>query len=173
MNDTDLKRAQRALAVSDVYVCEAVAWADRQFDPAIPLQQPINVQMRVDNAGPAQTFPAGPDDGASHIVRYYVETGLRILKATANQEDPMLPREQLLGEITATFVLRYLWTSKETPAANLLAAFADNAIHHMWPYWREFLQASTTRLRLPPFVLPMRVAEPPAERAKIAEHSTT
>lgn len=172
MPDSDLKRAQRSLAVNDVYVCDVHAYADRDYDPTALLPQPINVQMRVNQAGDAQVIASDADSGATHVVRYFVETGLRILKAAADQNAEEIPQEQILAEVTATFVLRYLWTSKDEPATNLLAAFSENAIHHMWPYWREFLQASTGRLRVPPFVLPMRPGRsqtdaPPKEVATV------
>lgn len=164
MEETDLQRAQKALAIHDVYVCEASAWADRAYDPTIPIPQPIGIQFRVGQEGEAQVSTGDVDVGgqASHFVRYFVATGLRVLRAGVDPSNPEIKRQDLLSEVTAIFVLRYAWLDKGTaPMTNLLAAFSDNAVHHMWPYWREFLQASTGRLRLPPIMLPMRAVTPP------------
>lgn len=157
---TDLQRAQKALAIQDVYVSEANAWADRSFDPTIPLAQPVGLQLRVNQEGQCEIRTIEGNEEFTHVVRFFVGTGIRMLKDGIDPNNPDLKREDLVGEVTATFVLRYFWRVGEAPTLELLGAFADNAIHHLWPYWREFVQTATARLRLPPVVLPMRVVQP-------------
>jgi hypothetical protein len=158
MSETPLQRAQKSLAIQDVYVSAAHAWADRTYDPTVALPQPINLQLKVEPAddSPMVTKPA-EGEGGTHIVRFFIDTGVRIVKHGVDMNPSEITQAHLLGEVTATFVLRYTWQPEEAPTAELLTAFIDNAIHHMWPYWREFLQTSTARLRLPAFILPMRV----------------
>lgn len=90
------------------------------------------------------------------MVRYYVGTGLRILGENVDPKDPNIPRDKLIADIEATFVVRYVVIGDTRPTDPMLEVFNDNAVHHVWPYWREFLQAATVRLRVPPVVLPMR-----------------
>jgi len=161
MTESLLQRAQSALAIQDVYLRDAHAWADRSFDPTIALPQPINLQIRFAPAAEGQLVTdSNEGESSTRTVRYLIETGVRVIKDGVDQESTEVKREDLLGEVTATFVLRYSWKPNEAPTDEILSAFIDNAIHHMWPYWREFLQASTTRLRLPPFMLPMRIVRP-------------
>jgi hypothetical protein len=171
MPESDLKRVQRALSIQDVYICEAHAWADRAYDPTVPLLQPIALQIKVEQSGTVQVLQAEHDGKPAHLVRFLIGTGLRLLKQSADPNSADVKVEDLLGEVTATFVLRYEWQSDEPPTQELLAVFSDNAVHHMWPYWREFLQASTARLRLPPVVLPMRVAAPPSAAKRAEENA--
>ncbi len=54
--------------------------------------------------------------------------------------------------VKATIELGYKLTAKF--GAEELDAFARiNGIYHAWPYWREFVQSSTTRSGLPPLTL--------------------
>jgi hypothetical protein len=173
MPETELKRAQKALSIHDAYICEAHAWADRSYNPTIPITQPLTIQIKVEPAGNVDVAQVDGGESFSHIVRYFIETGVRMIKPGVEKIPAETKRDDLIGEITAIFVLRYAWQPKEPPTQGLLAAFADNAVHHMWPYWREFLQASSARLRLPPVVLPMRVAAPPDESATAASVTST
>ena len=157
MAETLLQRAQRSLAIQDVYLVQAEAWADRAFDPTAPVQE-IAVHLRVAPQAAVELNEVGPPDSKQYVVRYFIETGLRIVKPGVKESRQTLERSDLLSEITATFALRYLCVGDERPTEELLKIFEENAVHHMWPYWREFLQASTGRLRVPPVVLPMRHA---------------
>lgn len=54
--------------------------------------------------------------------------------------------------VKGTIELGYRMTAKF--AAEELEAFSRiNGIYHAWPYWREFVQSSTTRAGLPPLTL--------------------
>ena len=153
-----LNRAQRALVIQDVYVQRADAWADKTFDP-YSQAVPGGVQFRVETQSETQILAATPPGEPAHFfVKFLVETGLRMLKPGGNQAEPNLQRDDLIGEISATFVVRYACLEAEQPTDEMLSEFGDHVIHHMWPYWREFLHATTGRLRLPPLVLPMRHA---------------
>lgn len=51
--------------------------------------------------------------------------------------------------------LEYGLPGSVTPSAGQLAAFAQtNGVFNAWPYWREFIQSMSTRMQLPPIVLP-------------------
>jgi hypothetical protein len=160
MSETDLERAKRTLAIQDVYVCEAKAWADRALDPLTPIQQ-VGAQFRVAPQPNVEIFPTTtttPDPTPIHFfVRYFVETGLRIVKPGVDSaKGPELEQSDLLSEITATFIVRYACLEQQAPTQAMLQSFSDHAVHHMWPYWREFLHATTSRLRLPGVILPTR-----------------
>jgi hypothetical protein len=101
-----------------------------------------------------------PQNGIRFLVRYFVGTGLRILGPGVDPQDTDVTREKLIADIEATFVARYIVVAEEQPTIPMLEAFNHNAVHHIWPYWREFLQATTIRLRVPPVVLPMHHIAP-------------
>lgn len=162
MSDADLQKAKKTFAIQDVYLCDASVWADRDINPGMQIPN-INAQFKISPTNEAHTLKLQPPvNGIEYVARYFVGTGLRILKPSADPLNNNLSRDDLIADIEATFVVRYAVISQEEPTEEMLAAFNDNAVHHMWPYWREFLQATTMRLRVPPVVLPMRVVAPSA-----------
>jgi hypothetical protein len=163
MEESSLHRAKTAFAIQDVYLCEASVWADRTLEPGSLIPN-VNAQFKISPTNDAETLKLLPPvNGIEFLVRYIVGTGLRILKPEADPTNSNLTRDDLIADIEATFVVRYAVVTKEEPSQDMLTAFNDNAVHHMWPYWREFLQATTMRLRVPPVVLPMRVVAPVSE----------
>jgi hypothetical protein len=86
------------------------------------------------------------------IVRYFTQVGFRF---TESQQAGAEGEGKLVGEIDATFAADYLWTSEHAIEPDYLGSFSPNVICHVWPYWREFIQNSLSRMRLPPVALPM------------------
>lgn len=156
MPETPLERAKRLFNIQDVYICDVNAFADRAFDPTLPIEN-VNIQLRATPSGGAEQFWIEIANKKRNCLRYYIDTGLRILKPGVDPNVETIEREQLLAEITATFVVKYFVSDdNDVLEHELVDAFSDHAVHHMWPYWREFIQTSTARLRLPAVVLPMR-----------------
>lgn len=156
MSASDLQKAQKSFAIQDVYLCDASVWANRKYDPGTPIQS--SAQFKINPTNDCQVDELQPaQNNIRFVVRYFVGTGLRILGPGADPLDENVTRDNLIADIEATFVVRYAVLSQDQPTAAMLAAFNDNAVHHVWPYWREFLQATTMRLRVSPVVLPMRV----------------
>jgi hypothetical protein len=162
VTETDLQKAQKIFAIQDVYICDANLWADRKSDPSSFLAAPTQAQFKLSPTNDCETILIEPPvNNIRYLVRYLVGTGLRILKPTVDPANPDITRDDLLVEIQATFAVRYaVIPEQEAPTTEMLAAFNENAVHHVWPYWREFLQAAALRLRVPPIILPMRAARP-------------
>jgi hypothetical protein len=160
MSDSALKRAQGSFALEDVYIREAHAFAVEEFDPSVSVGT-LAVQFKIHaNKGAEQFYVTREDNVRTNHLRYFIDTGLRVLRPGVDANSPTpISREQLFAEITAVFVVKYVVKDDEPPADELVDAFADNAVHHMWPYWREFVHATTSRLRIPAVVLPMRTAK--------------
>ena len=58
--------------------------------------------------------------------------------------------------IEATFVLTYSAESFEDLSDENLQAFATtNGVYNAWPYWREYVQSTVTRMGFPPIVVPV------------------
>jgi hypothetical protein len=81
-------------------------------------------------------------------------------------------------QISAIYQLTYSSASSLADVAGeKLKSFAGtNAVHNAWPYWRELLQNTMSRMDLPAFTVPLlKVRTPRASRqdAKRAEQVTT
>lgn len=160
-NSELLKAAQKSFAIQDVYLCDANVWANRNYEPGTPVLA-ASVQYKISPANDCHVVEVKPpQNGIRFLVRYFVGTGLRMLGPGVDPQDADVTREKLIADIEATFVARYIVVADDQPTGPMLEAFNHNAVHHIWPYWREFLQATTIRLRVPPVVLPMHQIKQP------------
>ena len=76
-------------------------------------------------------------------------------------------------EVEASFQLLYALPEELKPTQREIRAFADsNAMLNSWPYWREFVQNTVSRMNLPPLVLPLfRLSPPGAAKPSTPEAS--
>jgi hypothetical protein len=157
VSETDLQIAQQRLVIQDVYICKCEIWADREYEPSAQAK-PHPAQSKVEPEPDVQIIEI-PDPPNPFVVKYFVGTGIRLLKEKldTNQDAAHVAKENLVASIQATFIARYGVLGPERPTKAILDAFSDNAVHHVWPYWRELLQATMLRLRFSPIMLPMRV----------------
>jgi hypothetical protein len=71
-------------------------------------------------------------------------------------------KENLVVE--ANFFLEYKLLNPDEVSKDDLETFARiNGVYTVWPYWREFVQSSCSRLQLPPLVLDLRPSPMPKE----------
>lgn len=158
MTSEALNRAITSLAVLDVYLGETSAKLASGFDPKRDAAE-YSVQARHRAEEAVDVVP--PDDGAEQrIVVFRISTGVRLVARDAGETELNPGQEsrkpRILAELTAVFVAEYRVTSPELPDEKALKAFASqNALFHVWPYWREYVQSMCARLRLPQIMLPM------------------
>ena len=63
---------------------------------------------------------------------------------------------KLQAEIRGTFELSYKVPDDESFSSEELEAFGQvNAVFNAWPYWRELVQASLTRMSMPLLTVPV------------------
>ena len=85
---------------------------------------------------------------------------------------PEQAQEEPLVSIEASFELQYRLPEEFRVDPDTLTTFAEtNGIYNAWPYWREFVQSTLSRMGLPPVVLPLLRArevmeKPEAEKAE-------
>ena len=65
-------------------------------------------------------------------------------------------REEPVVSVKAGFELKYKLPKGLAVTRRQLTTFAKiNGAFNAWPYWREFIQSTVTRMNLPPIVLPL------------------
>jgi hypothetical protein len=94
----------------------------------------------------------------------------RSLTARVDKSDEVNPADPAPIQITVTFAMTYLMPDAGAYPDDVLDEFARiNAVFNAWPYWREYVQSTTSRMNLPPMVLPvMRVPAPATRNASPA-----
>ena len=155
MADESIQRAIEALSIVDVFPRSLSVTVSDDFDQKYG-EEPVRVQWR---HGLRQVTILEVKSGEAAdsedipIVHFTFETGLRYL--TGETEDQEEVSESIVcAEILADIRAEYrLTNSIDEPS---LEAFgSQNALFHIWPYWREIVQSLSARFRLPAFALPM------------------
>lgn len=95
--------------------------------------------------------------------------GLRVsFNVTATPDEPAA---KSVLKVQATFILEYSLSDIEGITPLDLTAFGlINGAYNAWPYWREFLQNTTTRMGLPPITAPVfRLSDALANQAAVED----
>lgn len=101
------------------------------------------VDVEISHAAHAEELPGK----CAFLVVFIGKVALRPVEAAA--KEPAL-------EADVEIELRYGYPEGSDFRPAELEAFANlNGVFNAWPYFREFLQSATTRMGLPPFVLPV------------------
>jgi len=96
-------------------------------------------------------------------VLFQFEAGVRLI-------DPLIDEssdEFLKVEILATFEAEYQLVSIDDFDEDGMSHFLNrNVSHHVWPYWREFVQSTCSKMGIPEIVIPFRIISSVEEGSK-------
>lgn len=108
-----------------------------------------------------------PGDGQSiKYVRGYIESGVRLAEhvdESSGAGDGATGKQLFIAaELVATFIADYECNEVgKMPTKEAVGEFLQhNAVFHVWPYWREYVQSTFARAQLPPITLPMLTVKP-------------
>jgi hypothetical protein len=149
-----LQRAIKGLSVHDVYLKSSAVFTKDEWDPK-RTDSSMLVYQFMTGVEKSEIFGIGEevDSNVKNFFAIYIKVGCRLVAETSDTES-----ETIFAQIEATFVAEYVFSPDFSVTDDeALTAFAiENASFHVWPYWREYLMASCTRLNLPKVALPVR-----------------
>ncbi len=158
MNKKLLDFAQRCTSIQDVYMRDSQVQLDAEYDPTF-FGGSLSVQHKLE---PLQSFVIEAQESENgnkfRILKVHILTGMRLIDGNLTSDDLSDPEKVLphvKAEISATFVAVYLITCDDLSQEAIDVFSKQNAGFHVWPYWREYLQSTCNRSRLPAFVMPM------------------
>ena len=155
MADESIQRAIEALSIVDVLPRSLSVTVSDDFDQKYG-EEPVRVQWRhglkqVTILGVNSSEETGAED--IPLVHFTFETGLRYLTGTTEDQEEVI-ESMVCAEILADIRAEYRM-SNGIDEPSLEAFGSQNALFHIWPYWREIVQSLSVRFRLPAFALPM------------------
>jgi hypothetical protein len=105
----------------------------------------------------ANNVPEGTKVNLWHGVSPPVREGERVTAmAQFKMEDAKSdPKTDAHLKIAASFTVVYRIPGEAVDEAELKKFVELNALINVWPFWREFVDGSLARLRLPPFMVPL------------------
>lgn len=150
-NNKLLLEAQQGLTIqsvdlrgSEIYVSESFSSNTvNQFDE-------VDVQSRKDFLM-MKHFHDEKDQAGFLALEYTF--GKRVIRGDqVSEEEP-----EVLLEIAGNFSANYLIDQDAPPSKEAILVFVEqNGLLHVWPYWREYVQSSCSRIGIPPIPVEMR-----------------
>lgn len=154
---TALIKAQKSLNIRTVYLRSNQVVINDDLDPLCFGDKESTTQGFHNVTGVIENTISTGDENNIWEYKFNVAIGLRSI--TDGDEDVSLedPDYKPLLEIVANFQARY--ESINQLSEDEIKAFSvDNVTFHVWPYWREFVQSSCSRIGLNPILdVPMYV----------------
>jgi hypothetical protein len=139
-----LNSAIGALKLKDIVLDEA------RFSRPTEMDREVTVQELVKRAVEFKRVPATSE--AAESLRILVGLGIRFSASEA-------PDAAIYLEIEADFVAQYEVTA--SIAEDAIRAFASfNAVHNVWPFWRQHVYDIVNRGRLRPIDIPLYSGNP-------------
>ncbi len=125
---------------------------DKNFDSGISLQQ-IRQQNKL--AVTADILGTEEDvEEKSGLLRALVTVGLRFVSASDEGEEESDGAVAVHAEVEATFCAVYRYSEKMTD--DEIAEFLRfNAVHNVWPFWREHVLRVSAEAKLPRPSIPL------------------
>ena len=161
MNDR-LKDAIQNLAIQSVNIKESKVFVRDEIDPQTMDRNQTLTQSFRGAAGLREislTIANGQD---LWDYRFFYSVGVRLIW-THELENSTAEKYQPLVEIAGIFEARYLST-KQIVKDELVAFSAEHVGYHVWPYWREYVQSSCSRIGYFPAILVPFYIIPPKEK---------
>ena len=141
------EKAKKALSVSSVVLRQSVVFLDDEFEPSQVKELKTETQS-FRGVEKVKEVSLRSEDSERWEYNFFYSVGIRLVEeGEDNEKDSLL-------EITATFNATY--KSDEKLEKDSIEAFSEeNVGYHVWPYWREFVQSSCSRLDVPPIKTPL------------------
>ena len=140
-----IAQASENLNLSDIvlYGSSFKQFADSHDYVKLGQQNKLAVRAEIGEAVNSENSPV-------NFFRVFVDLGIRVNDLSNQDAEP-----QLLYQIEATFKIDYELKSNVDEKA--LTEFAHfNAVHNIWPFWRQFVFSTTNQAHLPCPEIPLK-----------------
>jgi len=170
MNVDAINRAVQSLAISDVYVRETVARIEPELEPTVGGIK-LSARFKAGTTG-HRILNVGDESKLRAMVAYDIKAEVELFFDEPNvalEEQGRTPTvidgKTLAARISVVFCAMYR-VKGSAPDNEALQEFGvNNALFHVWPYWREYLGSICNRLHIKPILLPM-FRPPPMRQAE-------
>jgi len=146
MNRDLLKQAAEVLTPSGIFLRNSKVYTHPEFHPQHE-QKDLQVQYKSRHLEKYNFM----QDAENALVIFQYETGVRLVDDSLNEKEEGF----IQVEIVANFSSEYLLADVDAFDEEAMSEFLNcNVRFHVWPFWREYLQSTCTRMGLPVIPLP-------------------
>jgi len=148
MNKELLKKAAEVLTPVGVYLRSSKVYTHPEFHPQQNNNE-LQVQYKSKHLSEYKLLRA-EDENPSFIAFQY-EAGVRLVDEKVDEKDGAYVQAEILTVFTSEYQLKDADAFDEDAMSEFLNC---NVRFHVWPFWREYLQSTCTRMGLPVIPLP-------------------
>lgn len=144
-----LKAAQRSLNIDSVNLRQSTILVGDEVDPPL-IDRSATVVQSFRNVSKIKITTLTDDkDNEVWDYRYLYAAGMRLIFESDLEENVSLENFIPLFEVAAIFEAKYF--SKRELSKEESKEFASSSVgYHVWPYWREHVHSSCTKVGLNP-----------------------
>lgn len=152
-----IQEVMSRLTIDDVGHQNSTFSIAEDFQPDVEDGHDIGIQLRTAYSNCVVDDLFEINEGRLCRYRFFYELGVRVLDSGSDEgEDSGLA---VIATISARMYSQYVEVRDSDTAeidADVLQEFGEaNALYHVWPYWREYVQSTMVRLKLPAISIPM------------------
>jgi hypothetical protein len=154
-----IQQAAKCLQVRGIFLRECALEQKPDYDPRL-FQGELSVQFRV-GAEESQLIEITDEISKekSKLFKAIIGTGLRLIDSSNVTEGNI--ETGIVATLSAKFSAEYLVRDGSVISHEAQQEFAQkNAVYHVWPYYREFVQSTLARSGIPLVEVPMFMLAP-------------
>jgi len=138
-----------------VLLCSSVVTTHEDFNRHNCHDAELEVQFK---GGPGSEYKAMIDeDEISSVMVFQFHAGVRLVDSSLDKDADGYVK----AEISAVFESEYQLKDSKKFSEDGMVLFLNRNVHiHVWPFWREFVQSTCTRIGISVIEIPFRMHMP-------------
>lgn len=168
MTHTLLRTAVDTLDIREILLANSHIHMENSVNPHDPF---LNLRAEMSEGKQViceQVVGKTPEGKDCRFVRFGFQFALRLLSPSLQKEGEAVagsssPKEEVKVSIEALLKGVYEVKTNEFPSQDVTQAFIGNAKFHIWPYWREYVTHTISRMNLPTVTIPPYQIHHPSE----------
>ena len=156
MNKNLLNSAASKLNLLDITLAGSGFFEDQNLDRfSLPSQETTEQQSGF-QVNVAEVTYKGEDNSDISIFRVLVDLGARLVKKADNQDkEEKASNPHVFYEVKAGFRVDFLLVGEALTEDEKKEFSEFNAVHNVWPFWRQHVFSTLNMAKLPPLEVPL------------------
>jgi len=162
MGNSLVMKAAKNLVPMGIFLKSSKVFTHVDFNRHTCEEAELEVQIKSSPSPEYQTLL--DENKRKGIMLFGFDAGVRLVDSSLNEKDDGF----LQLEILATYEIEYQLIKPSEFSEDAMSHFLNlNVPHHVWPYWREFIQSMSSRIGIPEIIIPFMIPNLPKENKKV------
>jgi len=162
VNKELLQKAAKSLVPAGVLLRSTKVDTHPEFHRQMEQPENLQVQYRARHLNEYKLMLTEEENQG--IMAFFFEASIRLVDDSIDEKDDAFVKV----EIVATFASEYILSNANDFDEDAMSEFLNhNVQHHIWPYWREYVQSTCARMGLPAVPVPHQFYSASASGKKV------